>query len=351
MKVVSIAGARPQFIKMAMLDKKLKNQPGIRHIIVHTGQHYDKNMSRDFFDELDIPEPAYNLGVVSDTHSKQTAMMMERIEKVLAEEKPEWVLVYGDTNSTLAGVLTAAKMQIKTAHIEAGLRSYNRKMPEEINRIIADHISDMLFVPTANAMEILKNEGLEKKSHLVGDVMYDSVLFYIESAEKKYRLSDIVPYNEYYLATIHRQENTDNIDNLVRIFNAFGLMGLPVVIPLHPRTRKYLKDINIHDNVKVIDPSGYLKMLMLIKNAVKVLTDSGGIQKEAYFLRRPCITLRNETEWTETLENGWNYIVGTDAGLILEKVKDTAAGPQKAYFGDGNAAGKIAEIILDDKTV
>jgi len=347
MKIASIAGARPQFIKMAMLNKQLKKHQEIRHIIIHTGQHYDKNMSKDFFDELDIPEPLYNLGVVSDTHGKQTGMMMERIEKVISEEKPDWVLVYGDTNSTLAGVLTAAKLHLKTAHIEAGLRSYNREMPEEINRIVADHIADLLFVPTENALEILRKEGLEKRSRLVGDVMYDSVLQYIETAEKKYTLSDIVPYDEYYLATIHRQENTDNIDHLRKIFEAFGLLDYPVVIPVHPRTRKYLKDINIHENIKIIDPSGYLKMLILIKNAVKVLTDSGGVQKEAYYLQRPCVTLRNETEWIETLENGWNYTVGINTELILEKVKETRTGQQKHYFGDGNAAGKIVEIILN----
>lgn len=347
MKVVSIVGARPQFIKMAMLDKQLKKNPDIRQIIIHTGQHYDRNMSKDFFDELDIPEPAYNLGVSSDTHAKQTAMMMERIEKVLEEEKPEWVLVYGDTNSTLAGVLTAAKLHLKTAHVEAGLRSYNREMPEEINRIVADHISDLLFVPTSNAMEILKNEGLENRSYLVGDVMYDSVLHYIDIAEKKYRLTDIIPYKQYYLATIHRQENTDNIGNLKKIFVTFGLLDFPVVIPLHPRTRKCLKNINIHENIKIIDPTGYLKMLLLTKNAVKVLTDSGGVQKEAYFLQRPCITLRDETEWIETLENGWNYTVGIDTALILEKVKETKTGQQKKYFGDGDAAAKIVEIMLN----
>jgi UDP-N-acetylglucosamine 2-epimerase len=346
MKVVSIVGARPQFIKMAMLDKQLKKNPDIRQIIIHTGQHYDRNMSEDFFVELDIPEPAYNLGVVSDTHAKQTAMMMERIEKVLEEEKPDWVLVYGDTNSTLAGVLTAAKLHLKTAHIEAGLRSYNREMPEEINRIVTDHISDLLFVPTTNAMEILKNEGLENRSYMVGDVMYDSVLHYIETAEKKYRLEDIAPYKDYYLATIHRQENTDDINHLKKIFETFGLLDLPVIIPVHPRTRKFLKDIKIHDNIKIIDPTGYLKMLILTKNAVKILTDSGGVQKEAYFLQRPCITLRNETEWIETLENGWNYTVGIDTALILEKVKETKTGYQKKYFGDGNAAGKIVETIL-----
>jgi UDP-GlcNAc3NAcA epimerase len=346
MKVVSIAGARPQFIKMAMLDKQLKNYPEIRHLIIHTGQHYDRNMSKDFFDELDIPEPVHNLGVVSDTHGKQTGMMMERIEEVLLDEKPDWVLVYGDTNSTLAGVLTAAKLHFKTAHIEAGLRSYNREMPEEINRIVADHISDLLFVPTENAMAILKNEGLGEKSILVGDVMYDSVLHYIDLAEKKYKLPDIVPYEKYYLATIHRQENTDDILRLKIIFEAFGLLDFPVVVPVHPRTRKYLRDINIHENIRIIDPSGYLKMLILIKNAIKVLTDSGGVQKEAYFLQRPCITLRNETEWIETLENGWNYTVGIDTSLILEKVKDTKTGYQKKYFGDGNAAVKIVKAIL-----
>jgi UDP-N-acetylglucosamine 2-epimerase len=348
MKVASIVGARPQFIKMAMLDKQLKNNPEIKEIIIHTGQHYDKNMSKDFFDELDIPEPDYYLGVVSDTQGKQTAMMMERIEKVLSEEKPDWVLVYGDTNSTLAGVLTAAKLHLKTAHIEAGLRSYNSEMPEEINRIVTDHISDMLFVPTENAMKILKSEGLEKKSYLVGDVMYDSILHYINVAEKKYKLSDIVPYAEYYLATIHRQENTDDINNLKQIFEAFGLLDLPVIIPVHPRTRKYLKDIKIQQNVKIIDPTGYLKMLILIKNAIKVLTDSGGVQKEAYFLKKPCITLRKETEWIETLENGWNFTVGIDTKLILEKVKDTKTGFQKKYFGDGNAASKIVEAILNN---
>jgi UDP-N-acetylglucosamine 2-epimerase len=345
MKVASIIGARPQFIKMAMLDKQLKNDNEIQEIIIHTGQHYDRNMSENFFNELDIPEPDYNLGVVSDTHGKQTAMMMERTEKVLLDEKPDWVLVYGDTNSTLAGVLTAAKLNLKTAHIEAGLRSYNRKMPEEINRIIADHISDVLFAPTENAMKILKHEGLEKKSYLVGDVMYDSALYYIKMAENNYRLSDIIPHTQYYLATVHRQENTDDINRLRKIFGVFAMLDLPVVIPVHPRTRKYLKNIRINENVKMIDPTGYLQMLVLIKNAVKVLTDSGGVQKEAYFLQKQCITLRDETEWIETLENGWNYTVGMDDKLILEKIKQTSTGLQKKYFGDGNAAVKMVDIL------
>jgi len=345
MKVASIVGARPQFIKMAMLTKRLKNNPEMKEIIIHTGQHYDRNMSKDFFNELDIPEPDYYLDVVADKHGKQTAMMMVRIEKVLLEEMPDWVLVYGDTNSTLAGVLTAAKLHLKTAHIEAGLRSYNRKMPEEINRIVTDHISDVLFAPTINAMKILKNEGLGTRSYLVGDVMYDSVLYYAELAEKKYKLSDIIPYPKYYLATVHRQENTDDINRLKKIFDSFAKLDLPVVVPIHPRTNKYLKEINIDKNVKIINPAGYLQMLVLIRNAVKVLTDSGGVQKEAYFLQRPCITLRDETEWIETLENGWNYTVGINDQLIFEKVKQTKTGQQKKYFGDGNAVDKIVEVL------
>lgn len=347
MKIASVVGARPQFIKMAMLNKQFKNYPEIREIIIHTGQHYARNMSENFFGELEIPEPDYYLDVIADTHGKQTAMMIERIEKVLLEEKPDWVIVYGDTNSTLAGVLTAAKLHLKTAHIEAGLRSYNRAMPEEINRIITDHISNVLFAPTKNAMKILKNEGLGNRSYMVGDVMYDSVLYYISLAEKKYKLSDIIPFSEYYLATVHRQENTDDIGRLKKIFSSFASLELPVVIPVHPRTRKYLNRIEINKNVKIIDPTGYLQMLILIRNAVKVLTDSGGIQKEAYFLQKPCITLRNETEWIETLENGWNYTVGIDDKLILEKVKQMKTGQQKKFFGDGNAASKIVEVLLN----
>ena len=323
MKIINIIGARPQFIKVGIVNKALTENSNFESIIIHTGQHYDENMSKVFFDELEISRPDYNLNVGSGTHGKQTADMLSGIEEVLMNEKPEWVIVYGDTNSTVAGSLAAAKLHIKTAHVEAGLRSFNRLMPEEINRIATDHISDLLFAPTKTAMDLLKKEGLEAKSVFSGDVMYDSILHFERLADEKIKLNDITELAEFYLATIHRQENTDDLSRLQNIFNAFSELDSPVILPVHPRTRKILQNIKFSANVKIIDPVSYLEMITLLKNCKKVLTDSGGLQKEAFFLKKQCVTLRDETEWTETLENNWNFIVGTNSKLILEKIKQS----------------------------
>ncbi|MBN2214149.1 MAG: UDP-N-acetylglucosamine 2-epimerase (non-hydrolyzing) [Bacteroidales bacterium] len=347
MKIVTIVGARPQFIKAAAFSRELKNHPGITEIYVHTGQHYDTYMSDIFFNELKIPSPRYNLEVGSETHGKQTALMIERIESVLLKEKPDWTLVIGDTNSTIAGALAAAKLTIKVAHIEAGLRSYNRAMPEEINRIVTDHISDLLFAPTLNAMNILRHEGLGKKAVLTGDIMFDSLKYYETLLEKENKNNRKKPDQPFYLATIHRPENTDNTDRLRNIFKAFSMIQCTLILPLHPRTKKSLTGIPVPDNVKIIEPTGYIDLLLLLKHCEKVLTDSGGLQKEAFFMKKPCITLRNETEWIETLIDGWNYTVGDNIADILEKVNAKTPEKQTNYFGEGNAASKIIQYLIN----
>ncbi len=348
MKIATVVGARPQFIKAATVSRVIKSRKDIKEIIIHTGQHYDENMSEVFFKELDIPVPEINLGVGSGSHGKQTARMLEGIEDVLINEKPDWVLVYGDTNSTVAAALAAAKLNIPIAHVEAGLRSFNRAMPEEINRIATDHISNCLFAPTQNAMNLLAKEGLASSSVFSGDVMYDSILHYRDLALKKYSLESIadVERGRYFLATVHRQENTDVLDNLQAIFLAFSELDMPVIVPLHPRTLKFMDNVPFRSNVRIIEPVGYLQMITLLDNCHKVLTDSGGLQKEAFFLKKPCITLREETEWVETLEDNWNFVVGTDEAKILEKVNVSHFGKQKDSFGDGKAAEKIIDWLM-----
>ena len=347
MKIVTIVGARPQFIKAATISRIIRNHKDIQELIVHTGQHYDKNMSDVFFRELDIPKPHINLEVGSGLHGKQTALMLEGIENILIQEQPDWVLVYGDTNSTVAGALAASKLHIRIAHVEAGLRSFNRAMPEEINRIATDHISDCLFAPTQNAMNLLAKEGLANRSVFSGDVMYDSILHYKDIASKNISLSNIIDIEpgKYFLATIHRQENTDNLKNLQQIFLSFSGLDLPVVIPLHPRTLKYMDEVPHRSNIIIINPVGYLEMITLLSNCHKVLTDSGGLQKEAFFLKKPCITLREETEWIETLEDNWNFTVGTDRQKIVEKIGVHHFGEQKQFFGDGKAAERIVGYL------
>lgn len=348
MKIATIVGARPQFIKAATVSRVIRNFAGVQELIVHTGQHYDENMSDVFFSELNIPKPLYNLGVGSSLHGKQTGRMMEGIEEILIKERPDWVIVYGDTNSTVAGALAASKLHIPIAHIEAGLRSYNRRMPEEINRIATDHISDILFAPTLNALNILQQEKLGERSVFSGDVMYDSILYFKDISAQKVRLSDVVDVEpgSYYLATIHRQENTDDLNRLQNIFMAFSELELPVIVPLHPRTKNILDEVAFRSNVKIIDPVGYLEMVSLLSNCIKVFTDSGGLQKEAYFMKKPCITLREETEWPETLEGSWNFTVGADKDKILSKVMFCNYGEQTNKFGDGRAAEKILERLI-----
>ena len=349
MKIVSIVGARPQFIKASVVSKEIKKQH--EEILVHTGQHYDHEMSKLFFDQLGIPTPDYNLGVGSGYQAMQTGKMLEKIEEVLTKEKPDFVLVYGDTNSTIAGALAAVKMHITLGHVEAGLRSFDKSMPEEINRVLTDHCSDFLFAPTKTAVINLEKEGITKGVHLSGDVMYDVLLQSLKFAEKSNILEELnVKSKDYFLTTIHRQSNTDNADNLSNILNALSLVDKKVIFPAHPRATKFieihgLKD-NIGENIVMVKPVSYFDFLWLQKNAKKILTDSGGIQKEAYCLNVPCITLRENTEWIETVEDGWNILVGSDKEKIVSAVNSfEPSESQRNIFGDGNASSKIIEII------
>lgn len=348
MKIVSIVGARPQFVKAAVVSRALRAHA--QEILLHTGQHYDDNMSRVFFDELDIPRPDINLGVGSGSHAAQTGQIMLGVEQVLQAEAPDWLLVYGDTNSTLAGALAAAKLGVPVAHVEAGLRSFNRAMPEEINRVVCDHLSAALFCPTQTAVRNLAAEGVTGGVHLTGDVMADSLLYYRPLAEQRSTILerlDLRP-GEYSLVTLHRAGNTDEPGRLHSIMTALGEIGQPLVLPLHPRTRNALELSGLHlaDNLRVIDPVGYLDMLQLEANADAILTDSGGVQKEAYLLGVRCITLRDETEWVETVENGWNRLAGSDRRAIIEAHRDWhPVPPRPPVYGDGHAAEKIADIL------
>ena len=352
MKIVTIVGARPQFIKAAPVSREIRKKH--TEILVHTGQHYDHNMSEVFFNELNIPKPDYNLEIGSSSHGKQTGEMLSKIEEILLKEKPDYVLVYGDTNSTLAGALAAVKLHIPVAHVEAGLRSFNRKMPEEINRVITDHVSKLLFAPTDTAVINLKNEGITEGIYNIGDVMYDATLYNLQIAEQKSTILEKLDLKgkEYLLATVHRAENTDNRENLENILKAFKQSDKTVIFPVHPRTVKKINDLGLGnllksaDNIKTIEPVGYLDMIILEKNAHKIVTDSGGVQKEAYFMNIPCITMRTETEWVETVNSGWNTIVNTDIDKILYAVNEQNT-PQNHpdFYGDGKASSKIAEII------
>jgi UDP-GlcNAc3NAcA epimerase len=361
LRIVTIVGARPQFIKAATVSRAIAahNQTPTDTILheklVHTGQHYDDNMSEVFFEELEIPRPAYSLGIGSGSHGQQTGRMLERIEQVLLSEEPDLVLVYGDTNSTLAGALAAAKLHIPIAHIEAGLRSFVRTMPEEINRVLTDHVSDLLFCPTSTAVTNLAREGIDKGIHRVGDVMYDSTLFYARKVapfEKGILQRLGIASKSFYLATVHRAENTDHSGRLAGIFEAFteiATQDCPVIIPLHPRTVKYVHQYGLQssNNVRVIDPASYLEMVVLEKNALKILTDSGGVQREAYFLGVPCVTLRNETEWVETVGAGWNILAGSDKRAIVMVAR--APAPHGAndggFYGNGDAATRICAVL------
>jgi len=349
MKIVTIVGARPQFIKAAAVSRKLREHH--TEILVHTGQHYDGNISDIFFDELGIPAPDYNLGIGSGSHGAQTGAMLAEIEKVLLAEKPDRLLVYGDTNSTLAGELAAAKLHIPVAHIEAGLRSFNRRMPEELNRVLTDHISDLLLCPSQTAVDNLAAEGIINGVHLVGDVMFDALMYAVERAKAESRILgklNLQPQH-YLLATVHRAENTDNEKNLRAIFNAFETIDEPIVLPLHPRTAKMLDKFNLKpetNKLKLIDPVGYLDMAVLTQFARMVITDSGGLQKEAYWLGVPCVTLRRDTEWPETVEVGWNVLVGADGEAIVDAVRGFAApAARPALYGEGGAVLEIMASI------
>lgn len=349
MKIITVVGARPQFIKASAVSAKLRTKN--REVLIHTGQHYDNNMSEIFFQELGIPKPDYNLEVGSWGHGKQIGHMLIKLEEIYLKEKPDMVLVYGDTNSTLAGALCASKLLIPVAHIEAGLRSFNMNMPEEQNRILTDHISRILFPPTETAVLNLKKEGIEKAVYNVGDVMFDAVLNFKTLAEKRCILDNLDIDNEYILTTIHRAENTNDIDRLKNIIEALNESGRQIILPLHPRTKKFILDygLNFNINVKVIEPVGYLEMINLEMNSAKIVTDSGGVQKEAFFMKKPCITMRDETEWVETVENGWNTVVGADKDKIIAAIKNFM--PQKQQenlFGDGKAADKIVDLITEE---
>ena len=354
MKIVTVIGARPQFIKAAPVSKAFK-EAGITEFLIHTGQHYDYGMSQVFFEELNIPEPNVNLSVGSGDHGWQTAQMLIGIEKVLLAEKPDWVLVYGDTNSTLAGALAAVKLRIPLAHVEAGLRSFNREMPEEHNRVLTDHCADLLFCPTQIAVDNLAKEAITRRVHLVGDTMYDAILQFGEIARQRSTiLRDLgLQQKGYLLATVHRQSNTDNPENLRNILAAFAEIEEPIIFPVHPRTRQKITELDLYNpksetcaepgrsirNPRFIEPVGYLDMLMLERSARMILTDSGGIQKEAYWLGVPCITLRDETEWVETVQTGWNVLAGADIERILQSVRSvTLPIIRPAIYGDGHAA-------------
>lgn len=356
MKVAAIVGARPQFIKAAPVSQALR-EVGHQEVLVHTGQHYDYEMSRVFFEEMGIAEPDVNLGVESGTHGWQTGTMLVGIEKVLLAHEPDGVLVYGDTNSTLAGALAACKLRIPLAHVEAGLRSFNREMPEEHNRVLTDHCSDLLFCPTQTAVDHLADEGIDAGVHLVGDTMYDAVLQFGDVAQRRSTILEAMGLRPkaYLLATVHRPHNTDACENLEAILTALGATDELVVFPVHPRTRQKLREFGLAvgpgrtaNSVRLIDPVGYLDMLVLEQNARMILTDSGGMQKEAYFFGVPCVTLRSETEWVETVAAGWNVLVGADGRRIVEAVRGwRPTGQPEAVFGDGRAAERIVDVLAE----
>ena len=353
MKIVTILGARPQFIKAGSVSREIAKYDEVEEIIVHTGQHYDANMSDIFFDEMQITKPHHYLDVNGLSHGAMTGQMLEKIEKVLLKEKPDWVMVYGDTNSTLAGALAASKLHIKVAHIEAGLRSFNMAMPEEVNRILTDRISNILFCPTDSAINNLMNEGydnLDAKVVKSGDVMQDGAIFYRDLAVKpKVDIED-----KYILCTIHRAENTDDEQRLKNIFEALGVLSedIQIILPLHPRTKKIVKSLGIDiSELTVIEPIGYLEMVWLIEHCELVMTDSGGLQKEAFFFEKSCITLRDETEWVELIEHNFNTLVEADSSLIVSKYKNHIFNKDFNIdlYGSGKASREMIEQLINDK--
>lgn len=354
-KILTILGARPQFIKAGSVSREIGKYKEIEEIIVHTGQHYDANMSDIFFDEMQIPKPNYFLGIGGKSHGAMTGQMIEKIEEVALKEKPDWIMVYGDTNSTLAGAIVASKLHIKLAHIEAGLRSFNMKMPEEVNRILTDRVSNILFCPTDTAMQNLKNEGYENIDCRIvksGDVMQDGAMFYKNLAVKpSCEIKD-----DFILCTIHRAENTDNEIRLRNIFEALEeiVKEKQVILPLHPRTKKLIEHYLLNTNhLTLIDPVGYLEMVWLIDNCDFVMTDSGGLQKEAYFFEKQCITLRDETEWVELVECGANTLVGADKEKIIKSYKNhkslNTTHHSLNLYGGGKASESIVKELINYK--
>lgn len=352
--IVSVVGARPQFIKASPVSKRLRRS--FREMLVHTGQHYDLEMSGVFFRQLGIPAPDCSLGVGSKGHAEQTGEMMERLEDYLVSQSPDFVLVYGDTNSTLAGALTAAKLNLPVAHVEAGLRSFDMRMPEEVNRVVADRLSVILFAPTQTAVQNLSREGISDGVHRVGDVMLDALTEHIDAAQSSSRVLEEfgVAQGEYVVATVHRAANTDDPEALSRIVEILRASSMKVILPLHPRTREALKRSSLYGelekaaHVALTAPLGYLDMLVLQKNAHAVITDSGGMQKEAYLLGVPCITLREETEWLETVADGWNTLVGTEVARAVDAIKSfRPATPRTDRFGKGDASERILAVFED----
>lgn len=365
MKILTIVGARPQFVKAAVVSRAIaannqKNSLQLTEVIVHTGQHYDHNMSEVFFEEMQIPRPDYNLGIGGGSHGAMTGRMLEGIEQVIQKEVPDLLLVYGDTNSTLAGALAAVKLHVPVAHVEAGLRSYNMRMPEEVNRILTDRVSCVLFCPTHTAVENLRREGLsdersmEMEIHQVGDVMYDAALYYEKGAEPSKVIQGIVARcSPFYLATIHRAENTDHpgrLESLVRALRDIS-RETRVVLPLHPRTRKLIDVAGLYmGDILVMEPVGYLDMLFLLRHCQGVFTDSGGLQKEAYFFNKPCLTLREETEWVELVQHGFNTLTGADYDRIRageKAMRKRSINHNLELYGDGKAGEKIVAILAD----
>lgn len=356
MRVTTVVGARPQFVKAAVMSHAFSARnttAGIEERIVHTGQHFDASMSDVFFSELGIPDPAHHLGIGGGTHGQNTGRMIEAIEKVLLDERPDWVLVYGDTDSTVAAALAAVKLHIPIAHVEAGLRSFNRRMPEEINRVLTDHASDLLLTPTAAATDNLAREGISGSAvRTVGDVMFDAALQFAARAEAESSVLERLgcKSGSYILATVHRQENTDSPELLADILSAFATAPLPIVWPVHPRTRRRLGEfgLSLPDTVIATEPLGYLDMVKLEKHAHLIATDSGGLQKEAYFHGVACVTMREETEWVELVAAGWNLLVPPGSGRLAEALATFAAPRDRdaGIYGDGQAANRIVDALL-----
>lgn len=350
MKVLSVVGARPQFVKAFPVSEALKADH--EEVLVHTGQHYDEQLSDVFFEELDVRTPAYNLGVKSGTHAAQTASVMRRLAAVVDDEDPDVLLLYGDTNSTLGGALVGAKRDLVLAHVEAGLRSGNREMPEEINRIITDHVSDLLFAPTREAAENLHTEGLGDRTHRTGDVMYDAIRWARDIARSETDVRERLELTgeEYVLATVHRPRNADDPDRLAAVLDGLAATPWPVVVPVHPRTAEKLDEFGMYERAErklvLTEPLGYMEFVALLADARAVATDSGGVQKEAFFLDTPCVTMREETEWVETVSSGWNRLVGADADAITDAITSSSLPDEKPQpYGDGNTARRIAALL------
>lgn len=358
MKIINLIGARPQFVKAAVVSRELRKQEGLEEVIIHTGQHFDRALSGDILDELGFPEVNYNLGINQLSHGAMTGRMLEEIEKILIKEQPDTVLVYGDTNSTLAGALAAKKLHIRVAHVEAGMRSFNMRMPEEVNRILTDRISDALFCSSAAAVKHLQDEGFGHFPCTVinsGDVMYDAFLHFLPLAEKQSSIMDTLDAGPFIVCTLHRESNVDQPGELKAILSALDRIHqeIPVVMPVHPRTAKRLHEFGIETTVKIIPPASYFDMLVLLKHATMVITDSGGLQKEAYFAEKPCLTVRYETEWTELVEQGYNKLVGTDPDWILNNfhwMMENVPEFDLSLYGNGTAARQIADHISRKST-